>query len=72
MSALDQRLIDLAEKTGRNDRLLFARTDGVLATAEKANLVRAINELALTIDISVGPTPPANPVINQLWVDTGA
>lgn len=46
-SALETRLRELAEKAGRNFRLLFARTDGDLVTAEKSNLVAAINEIAL-------------------------
>lgn len=47
MSTLHQRLTDLAEKAGRDLKLLFGRTDGNLMTIEKVNLVNAINELAL-------------------------
>lgn len=41
-----------------------------LATAEKASLVGAINELkASTPKITVGTTAPASPAVGDLWVD---
>lgn len=47
MTDLKGRLIDLAEKAGRDLRLIHARIDGALITAEKGNLADAINEIAL-------------------------
>lgn len=47
-SPLEVRLRDLAAKVGSRLAALFARTDGVLVTTAKDNLVDAINEVALT------------------------
>lgn len=71
-TALKGRLVDLATTTGRDLRAINARIDGDLATAEKNNLVGAINELAgrVPVNIAVGASPPANPSLNDLWVDT--
>lgn len=47
MTQLKGRLVEFGEKAGRGLRLIHERIDGVLVTAEKANLVGAINEIAL-------------------------
>jgi hypothetical protein len=72
MTTLPQRLVDLAEKAGRDLRLIHTRIDGELATAEKGSLVGAINEVAerIQVNIAVGISPPGSPSTNDLWVDT--
>ncbi|MES2902685.1 MAG: hypothetical protein V4696_00725 [Pseudomonadota bacterium] len=54
MGALDVRLVEMAQKVSRHMRLMLARTDGELVTAEKVNLVLAINEVALAGGGSAG------------------
>lgn len=57
MSTLDQRLNDLAGKT--NNRLVEQRTRIV-----------ALEARPIGTQITVGPSAPASPSVNDLWVDT--
>lgn len=54
MNVRDARMTALAERTGTNLRFLIGRVEGELVTAEKVNLVRAINEIASTAPASDG------------------
>lgn len=40
------------------------------AIQDKNDLQTQINNVSASSSITVGPTPPANPVTNQLWIQT--
>ena len=70
-SVLNQRLLDQANEIGRSFNRVDARILGPLNTVEQTNLATAINEVAaIATHIAVGTSPPANPAVGDLWVDT--
>lgn len=70
--SLVSRVTGLATAVGTDIKSLLSGQGELasLATAEKASLVGAINELkATTPRITVGTTAPASPAVGDLWVD---